>query len=431
MLRLLGLARVIRSMEFWQVFIVINALAALFVVWPTIYVSKKYRKELRSAARTETNSAVYEDHFEDLERTRSRGEINEAEMKALREDLEKTMIEENDMGLDAEDRPIIATFKSRLPVLCLVLALPIFSFILYSQFGAKKDWEIYELVQERQQSTSQEEFKERTTELILALQDRLKEKPKNVQNWYVLGMAAVENQMFDEGVRAFRQILEIQPDAPQVKAELAQALFLRAGNTITPEVRQHTKEALDSAPNMPTALGLAGIDAFRSGRYDEAVSFWQRALVQLDPNSSAARALKGGISQAQAALSKSGGSKKKVASASGPSLKVKVSLDGAKAKVNSDDAVFIYARAWQGPKMPLAIKKVKVSDLPLEVTLDSSMSMTQGMDLTSFPQVEVVARVSSSGSAITQAGDWQAAQGPIIVASQKDTVQLTIDSQVE
>ncbi len=418
-------------MEFWQVFILINALAALFVVWPTVYVSKKYRKELRSAARTETNSAVYQDHFEDLERTRSRGEIDEAEMKALREDLEKTMIEENDMGLDEEDRPIIATFKSRLPVLCLVLALPIASFILYNHFGAKEDWEIYELAMERNKSTTKEELKERSTELILALQDRLKDKPKNVQNWYVLGMTAVEQGMFDEGVRAFREILTIEPNAPQVKAELAQALFLRAGNTITPEVRQHTNEALEASPNMPTALGLAGIDAFRSGRYQDAVNYWQRALVQLDPNSSAARALSGGISQAQAALSKSGGTKKKNITASGPSLTVKVSLDKEKAKVSNDDTVFIYARAWQGPKLPLAIKKVKVSDLPIEVVLDSSMSMTQGMDLTSFPQVEVVARVSSSGSAITQPGDWQAAEGPIILASQKDTVSLTIDAQVE
>ncbi|MFT5082987.1 MAG: cytochrome c-type biogenesis protein CcmH, partial [Lentisphaeria bacterium] len=91
---------------------------------------------------------------------------------------------------------------------------------------------------------------------------------------------------------------------------------------------------------------------------------------------------------------------------------------------------FIYARAWQGPKMPLAIRKIKVSELPVTVTLDKSMSMAQGMDLGSFPQVEVVARISSTGSAISKAGDWQASFGPVLVASHSKKIALSIAEQL-
>ena len=96
----------------------------------------------------------------------------------------------------------------------------------------------------------------------------------------------------------------------------------------------------------------------------------------------------------------------------GPSIEVSVSL-GSNTQVSPGDTVFVYARAWQGPKMPLAIAKFPVSELPKTVRLDKSMSMAPGMDLTTAPQLEVVARVSKSGSPMAAPGDWQAAQGPL------------------
>lgn len=414
-------------MGFWEVFLIVTVLAAGFVVWPTIFLSKKYKQELRSNARTETNSQVYQDHYRELE-TLVRGEINQDELDGLKKDLEKTLIEENNMVTDSE-RPIISSFKSRIPVLTLVFALPILLALLYSYLGAKKDWEIYQMAQERRGLVSQpDEFKIKSTKLIIALQDRLKQKPKNLQNWFLLAHTAVEQGMYDEGVRAYREILKQQPDAPVVKAELAQTLYLRAGNRITPEVRQYTEEALAVAPNLTNALGLAALDAYYSGNYQSAIDNWQRILVQLDPKSTEYQYLSGSIQKAKSALVKTGETVKTPAE-SNLSLSVKVSLDK-QVSVSDQSTVFVYARAWQGPKMPLAIKKMKVSELPAEIKLDQSMSMTQGMDLSLFPQVEVVARISSSGSAIAQPGDWQASVGPVIVANQKESISLKISEKI-
>ncbi len=413
-------------MEFWQIFLLVNLVAAVFVVWPTIILPKKYKQELRSNARTETNEEVYKDHYSDLEQTLARGEIDESEMEVLRKDLEKTLVLENDMATDQGDKPIVSSFKSRIPVLTLVFALPILTLLLYSHLGAKKDWDIYQLAKQRVVAPAAD-VPELSQELMTALQKRVKQKPNNTQNWYLLASTAVEEGEFEEGVRAYRKVLDIEPNAPMVKAELAQALFLRAGNTITPEVRRYTNEVLAIAPNMPTALGLAGIDAYRSGEYQEAVTYWRKAVAQLDPNSDAAQALNGGIARAQVALSDTGLNDS--SDAQGPTLTLKVSLAKG-VSVSSTDTVFIYARAWQGPPMPLAVKKLTVADLPAKVVLDSSMSMMQGMDLGSFPQVEVLARISSSGSATPQPGDWQVKQGPIIVASQVSPLTLKISEQI-
>lgn len=415
-------------MEFWQVFLLINLLAAGFIVWPAIFLATKYRQELRSNSRVDSNEGVYLDHFSELEKTHVRGEINAEEMASLKKDLEKTMVEENLMEGDMSDRPIISSFKSRIPVLALVFLLPILSLFLYSTFGAKKDWEIYQLAKARVNAPL-EEVAALSDDLISALQKRVKQEPKNLQTWYMLASTAVEQGLFEEAVRAYRRVLDIEPNAPAVKAELAQALFLRAGNTITPEVRQHTNEVLSMAPNMPTALGLAGIDAYRSGRYPQAISHWRKALVQLDPNSEAAQALTGGIARANIALSVSGGESAQETS-EGPSIALEVSLGKNNTQIQPTDTVFIYARAWQGPPMPLAIQKVSAAELPLKLTLDNSMSMMQGMDLSAFPQIEVIARVSATGSATPQPGDWQAKQGPIIVASQKTPITLVISEQI-
>ncbi|HMW72382.1 MAG TPA: c-type cytochrome biogenesis protein CcmI, partial [Cellvibrionaceae bacterium] len=84
----------------------------------------------------------------------------------------------------------------------------------------------------------------------------------------------------------------------------------------------------------------------------------------------------------------------------------------------------------QGAKMPLAIAKFPVGELPKTVRLDKSMAMAPGMDLTSAPQLEVVARVSKSGSPMAAPGDWQAAQGPLTLAEVKAPLALVIESQI-
>ncbi len=98
----------------------------------------------------------------------------------------------------------------------------------------------------------------------------------------------------------------------------------------------------------------------------------------------------------------------------GASLKVTVSLSPAMAKkAAADDAVFIFARAASGPRMPLAAVRKQVKDLPATVVLDDSTAMNPEMKLSSVPEVIVVARVSKSGDAIAKAGDLEGTSGPV------------------
>ena len=82
------------------------------------------------------------------------------------------------------------------------------------------------------------------------------------------------------------------------------------------------------------------------------------------------------------------------------------------AQVAPTDVVFIFARAAQGPRMPLAILRKQVKDLPAAFSLDDSMAMTPEMKLSGFPSIVVGARISKSGNAVPQSGDFEGLSAP-------------------
>jgi cytochrome c-type biogenesis protein CcmH len=91
-----------------------------------------------------------------------------------------------------------------------------------------------------------------------------------------------------------------------------------------------------------------------------------------------------------------------------------------------DDAVFIFARAAQGPKMPLAVMRKQVKDLPANFALDDSMAMTPEMKLSNFPEIVIGARVAKSGNAVPQSGDLEGFSTPVKLGASGVTV--TIDA---
>ncbi|HET7557728.1 MAG TPA: cytochrome C biogenesis protein, partial [Rhodanobacteraceae bacterium] len=108
-------------------------------------------------------------------------------------------------------------------------------------------------------------------------------------------------------------------------------------------------------------------------------------------------------------------------------LQVQVKLDPElAAKVSPGDTLFVYARAIDGPPMPLAVARLKASSLPASVTLTDAMAMTPRLKLSAFPRVQVSARISKSGNAMPQSGDLEAQ--PVQAATDaKQPVVMTID----
>ena len=108
------------------------------------------------------------------------------------------------------------------------------------------------------------------------------------------------------------------------------------------------------------------------------------------------------------------------------SLKVTVELSPTVAKKAApDDVVYIFARAAQGPRMPLAIVRKQVKDLPTTIVLDESQGMSPEMKLSNVPEIIVVARVSKSGKANAQDGDLEGVSAPVMSGTK--AISISID----
>src|SRR5581483_463407 len=205
------------------------------------------------------------------------------------------------------------------------------------------------------------------------------------------------------------------------------------------EPRALIEQVLKIAPDDPKALTMAGGAAFEARDYAKAIQYWERLANQVPAESELGQALAAGLSRARAAAGVTSSPPSAAAppanregtgaSATHASVRGEVHLaDALKDKVKPDDTVFIYARAAQGPRMPLAILRKQVKDLPAHFKLDDSMAMNPQMKLSSVDQVVVTARVSRSGTATPASGDLQGETAPLKPDSAQ--VNITIDRVV-
>lgn len=415
-------------MAFWQIIVIFSIVAVLFVAWPLIKAPFMRKVVAQKIDRDETQIELYREHLADLEKSHERGDIDTSQFEELKLELQKTLVVE---GVTGSGKKLHSGGKKIL--LAVAVLVPVLSLVFYTQWGQKKDWDIYQLLEALPKAESREDYDKKLRELVVLVQARLNQTPDNMQLVNLLAQTAMTLQDYDQAVDAYRRILDKFPESPRIIANLAQAMFYRAGNVVTPEVREYTHKALAMAPMMPEMLGLAGIDAKNQGDYRAAIRYWKTAVQHMDPNSRVAQGYLNGIAKAEQALIAAGekleSEEKPVTDAATAKIELQVSLADS-VQISGGETLFVYARAWKGPKMPLAIQKLSASQLPLAVTLNESMAMAPGMTIKSFPELELVARISKTGSPTAQAGDWQGTFGPVKLEALEGVQQIVISEQL-
>ena len=185
------------------------------------------------------------------------------------------------------------------------------------------------------------------------------------------------------------------------------------------------QRGLELAPRFPNGLWLAGMAAEQRQDYKAAHRYWSLLLPLIADNPASSREVQGLL----ATLEERNPELAKTAvgsNAAGIKLVVDISAE-LKARVSPDTAVFIYAKAMQGPPMPLAVRKMQLGDLPVSLTLSDDDAMMPTMKLSSFDQVIVGARVSSSGNPVAQSGDFYTEREAIDSKNPPAQISLVID----
>jgi cytochrome c-type biogenesis protein CcmH len=367
-------------------------------------------------------------------------------LKALKDALAAGVIDDDEYriklaALPSSDAPVAAGGR-RLALnaaLAVAMLLPIGAILLYQMKGEPAALDPAQLVASNTPST--EEHGVDMDQAVAGLVAKLKANPDNADGWALLGRAYQSMGKFAESRDALKHAYELMPDNHDLTVEYAQALALsNEGRRIIGESRALIEGVLKADPDHQRALWLIGISNYQAEDFNAAITAWNRLLPALPPDSDIAQSVRAQIADAQklggtvAAVSLPAATPSTVAAAAAdensPKLTVNVSLDPKlKERLNSGATLFVFARAENGPPMPLAIHRGPATGLPLTVVLDDSMGMLPSMKLSMFPKVIIGARVSSSGNALAQSGDLQVLSSAIDV-NRKEPVDLVIDSVV-
>jgi cytochrome c-type biogenesis protein CcmH len=308
--------------------------------------------------------------------------------------------------------------------------LPVLAFVLYDFLGASEQLELREKLEQRARllregdSAAAGLLNQDIVKSLQALETRDAENPLYP---VLLARLQLETGRVASAVMSYQRAVKLVPEDSVIYGEYAQALFFQENNQATDRVIALAETALSLSPQNHTALELLGIGAFQRENYLAAIDYWQRAMMGLAPGSAARESVEAGVATARAKLTPE---QQQHLAAQTVTLDVAVTIVPELATLPPETTVFVYARAWQGSPMPLAIKRLTLAQLPTTVSLTENDAMNPAASLASAEQVELVARVSISGSAVPASGDLMGTRGPIAPRDKNQALTLMIDQRL-
>jgi len=409
------------------------ALALIFLLPPLLRTAPLPQARIAADAPRRANLQVLREQLTALEVEHASGALDAAQYLSARSEIERRAIEEEQ---DTVAAPVVA--RSGKTAIAVGASVPLFAFVMYGVLGTP------EMLLPRPPSAAAQDggvTPEQIEAMVAKLANRLENQgaPQvdDDQGWAMLARSYSVLQRFPEASKAFARARALAPANAQLMADHADVMAMLQGQRVSGEPAQLAAQALRIEPDNLKALALVGSAAFEAKNYTGALNYWTRASRLAEPGSPFSAGLQSSMQQARAAGGQdpTGAPLAQVAPAAnaGPAMQAAntgaaaqpaaagaakltglVQLAGPlAAQAAPGDTVFVFARAAEGPRMPLAILRVRVSDLPLNFTLDDSTAMSPQFKLSNFPRVVVGARISRSGDAIPRSGDLLGQVGPV------------------
>jgi cytochrome c-type biogenesis protein CcmH len=397
-----------------------------------------------------SNLAILRDQLAQIDAELEAGSISAEQHRLSRSEVERRV-------LDEESVPEVPrkAGSARRTALVLGTLIPLFALGTYALKGnlAALDPQAREARAEPGGEVTMAQVEEMVDKLAKKLEGQTSPQPGDAQGWTMLARSYAFLQRFPEASRAYGRAIALEPKSAQLLADHADVLAALQGQQLAGEPMRLVEQALQIDPDHPKALALAGSGAFERKDFAGAIAYWTKARQFVPADGEFAKALDGSIAEAKGAAQGSGSAVAPTTTAGAasaatppaPTVAAASSAAGATGaapaaqitgrvvlaptlagRAAPTDTVFIFARAADGPRMPLAIVKRTVADLPISFVLDDSMAMSPQMKLSNFPLVVVGARVSRSGNAMPQAGDLQGQAAPVKIGS--SGIELVIDS---
>ena len=344
------------------------------------------------------NVEIAQHRLAELKENRLTGGLSQAQYDEQFSDLEKALSDD----LDIVVREIHVTTQSKWIIYIVALGIPLLAGSLYFMLGN------YQAVSHTAEMSVNPEATKllEINKMVLRLAEKMKAKPNDAQGWLILGRSYKALEQYPQAADAFANAYRLLGDQAEVMLLYADALAYVNKRNLAGRPSELVYKALALEPDNLNALWLGGMAKAQEGDAPAALKLWKKLEATLPPGSDSQQEIKNLLSSLAKDTSLGQVQKEPEAKVSNFTLSVQVSLAPKLQKAAvAEDTVFIYAQAISGPKMPLAIVRKHVSDLPLTVSLNDSMAMMPNMKLSNFASVKLLARISKSGNAMTQPND--------------------------
>ena len=368
------------------------------------------------------NAAVYRDQLQELAAEHTDGSLADQDYDQAREEVERRLLEDTTVLPEVTDR-----VHGRTAALLLLALIPLASVGMYLWRGHPEalNPQTAEMAAPAQQMTPA-----KINEMVKALAEKLAKNPDNPQGWAMLGRSYMNLDKPGEAVKAFGHLKKEMANDPELMVDYAEALAadaqVRGDDRQMIESNTWVMKALKMEPGNGKGLFMAGSFAYITQQYALAVSFWSKLMPLLDPNSQDASFVLEQLNKARAQLKLAPVTADSFAGPEGPvkpqaqkgaaasSISGEVTLDPAlKDKITPGETLFIFAKAVQGPPMPLAVIRTTVGSWPLKFQFSDAQAMSPQFNLSSVDLVRVEVRVTQSGNPMPSSGDLFGATLPL------------------
>lgn len=390
-------------------------LSAIFILWP--------RKA--NERNNQTPAQLFEERLQLLALARDAGELAEQDFAGAASELKQQFLEQEQQVIRYQQPKQKMLFHiSLLALTALIVGL------VYSQNGHYRQLSDWELAQQNLASYGQrallgegEPMNEQDMQLFsLALRTKLAQEGDDAVAWMLLGRVWMTLGMLEESVESFERALKLMPERTPLLISYSQALIMLGGDYNLAKAGQSVAKVLMREPENIDAVSLMALIAYERGDNEQAIAAWQilaERLEQDDPRLAVVNERLAELNAKQPEQSPVATSERSV------TLNLHVAEQLVQAYPNA--SLFVFARAVGGPPLPLAAKRMPLTAGSIEVRLSEADAMQAGWDLTQTDLIEVVARMSVSGTVERSPQDVEVVSSQLNFEQPHLTVQLTLE----
>lgn len=413
----------------------VTTVIALTLLALAFFIPALYRKStLEADTYDQQNTQIARQRLKELKQELEAGTIDAQEYEQVRADLENTLAA--DLSVSSQSGPVAGvetTQNSKGLAMILLVLVPFLAILTYAQLG-EFDAITGKIAAQQAAESSGHDQSMNIDQAIAQLSARLEEEPDNAEGWYMLGRSYMAVQRYADAVAAYKKSVELFPGNADLLLSYADALAMSEGRRLSGKAYPVINQALSIQPDSLQGLWMAGMAASETGDFKQALTHWYKLDPLLNNNIEGQTQLRSMISNVEKNMTSADiAAVKATAPATQPlaendiGIKVNVTLDESLyEQVSVNDTLFIFAKAMQGPPMPLAAVRQQAGSLPIDVVLNDAMAMMPEMKLSKFETVKVAAIISKSGQAGMQPGDLFGEVSSVDVNT-KQTVNIVIN----